>query len=134
MLSGFAIAEPDNNVPKQEASATSQQLIKEPAKDNSVSTLAKTKISVVPMSIPEKNLNQLKNIGQNTPQNKFLKFIIAMIGVIFSGFAIYGGLKIYKNLILQKNSCIINPNDERSLESPKDFKTAINIFLKKTDI
>ena len=131
MLSGFAIAEPDNNAPKSETSATSQQPIKKLAKNNSVSALT-TKIPVQ-MSIPEKNLNQLKNIGQNTPQNKFLKFIIAMIGVIFSGFAIYGGLKIYKNLILQKNSCIINPNDERSLESPKAFKTAINIFLKKTD-
>lgn len=85
------------------------------------------------MSIPEKNLNQLQNIGKDTPENKFLKFIIAMIGVAISALAIYGGLKLYKKIMESKGIYVSNPNDERSLESPKDFKTAINLFLNKTD-
>ena len=132
MLSGFAIAEPDNSI--QDIDEQIQQEQQAPAAPKFDKEFQSVNSGEPPMSIPEKNMNQLKNIGQNTPQNKFLKFVIAMFGVLISGLAVYGGLKLYKSFIMKKNSLNINPNDDRILESPKDFKTAINIFLNKTDI
>lgn len=61
-----------------------------------------------------------------------IKFLLAMAGVLISAFAIFLGLKLYKNLILKPNK---NEEDgtKETLESPKNFKEAINLFLSKTD-
>lgn len=62
-----------------------------------------------------------------------IKFLMAMLGVIVSAAAIFLGLKIYKKFVLKNDTKneIIDYNE--TLESPKDFKEAINIFLDKTD-
>lgn len=62
-----------------------------------------------------------------------LKFLLAMLGVVVSSLAIFGGLKFYKKFVLKKSSKTDNIDYNKSLESPKTFKEAINIFLDKTD-
>lgn len=62
-----------------------------------------------------------------------LKFLIAMLGVLISAFAVWLGLKIYKEFILKNSSKSDSIDYEKTLESPKDFKEAINLFLDKTD-
>lgn len=65
--------------------------------------------------------------------NPLLKFITAIAGVAISVLAIFLGLKIYKKFILKNDTKSENLNYNETLESPKDFKEAINIFLDKTD-
>lgn len=81
----------------------------------------------------QKNSYELAHMGENSPKSKILKFFIAMLGVLLSAAAIFGGLKFYKKFILKNNSKNDKINYEKTLESPKDFKEAINIFLEKTD-
>lgn len=61
------------------------------------------------------------------------KFFTAMFCVLVSAIAIFLGLKIYKNIILKNNLKSDNIDYEKNLESPKNFKEAINLFLDKTD-
>lgn len=65
-----------------------------------------------------------------------IKFYWAMLGVFVSALAIFLGLKVYQKLILKNGSFSSSANNfdyENSLDSPKDFKEAINLFLHKTD-
>lgn len=62
-----------------------------------------------------------------------IKFFISMLGVLLSALAIWLGLKLYKKFILEKNSKLDNIDYDTTLESPNDFKEAINLFLYKTD-
>lgn len=62
-----------------------------------------------------------------------LKFVIAMAGVLISAAAIFFGLKLYKKFVLKNDTKIEESVYNSSLESPKDLKEAINIFLEKTD-
>ncbi len=88
-------------------------------------------------SIPEKNSRDLEKLakqeGQTGFKYAFFKFFIAMAGVLISALAIFGGLKFYKKFILKNNSKLDNVNYNTTLESPKDFREAINLFLDKTD-
>lgn len=63
----------------------------------------------------------------------FAKFFSAMAGVLVSVLAIWLGLKIYKKFALKDNSKFDKINYNTNLESPKDFREAINVFLEKTD-
>ena len=86
-----------------------------------------------PQSIPEKNKYALTHIKKDGFRYKFFKFLMAMLGVFVSSLAILGGLKIYKILGLKNSSKIDTIDYEKNLESPKNFKEAINLFLDKTD-
>lgn len=88
--------------------------------------------------LPDRTQKMKEALKTNNP-SKFgvkkvlFKFFLAMLGVLVSAFAIFMGLKLYKKIILKNNSASDNINYNNSLESPKDFKEAINIFLDKTD-
>lgn len=84
-------------------------------------------------TIPEKNSFALTHFKQNGAHNKFFRFIMAMFGVFVSALSIFIGLKIYKKLVLKNNSKLDIIDYDKNLESPKDFKEAINLFLDKTD-
>lgn len=88
-------------------------------------------------SIPEKNSQELEKLAKPDEQMgfkyAFFKFFVAMMGVLVSALAIFAGLKIYKKFVLKNNSKLDNVDYDKSLESPKDFKEAINLFLDKTD-
>lgn len=62
-----------------------------------------------------------------------LKFVSAMAGVLLSAGAIFFGLKLYKKFVLKNDTKIEESVYNSSLESPKDLKEAINIFLDKTE-
>lgn len=74
-----------------------------------------------------------------TPENVIrghsliLKFFGSMFGVLISALVIWLGLKIYKKLAIKDNAKLDNFDYEKNLDSPKDFKEAINLFLDKTD-
>lgn len=66
-------------------------------------------------------------------KNKLIKFLTALFGVIVSSLTIFFVLKLYKKFGLKGNSDGANIDYSKTLESPKDFKDAINLFLDKTD-
>ena len=72
-------------------------------------------------------------IAQNGLQTALFKFFMAMLGVLVSALAIFIGLKFYKKFVLKNDTKTDVIDYNNSLESPKDFKEAINIFLDKTD-
>lgn len=111
------------------------------AADTTVST-AQTNVSSPsqetqkPDTIPEKNAYQLthmKDVQKTGFKYKIFKFFTAMFGVLVSIIAIFFGLKLYKKFVLKNNLNLDNINYDETLESPKDFKEAINLFLDKTD-
>lgn len=83
-------------------------------------------------TIPEKNAYALTHMKKNGIKYGILKFLMAMIGVIISSLAIFLGLKIYKKFILKNDAKLGNMDYDKTLESPRDFKEAINLFLNKT--
>lgn len=84
-------------------------------------------------SIPEKNAYALTHMEKGGFKYGLFKFFIAMLGVLISCLAIFGGLKLYKKIILKGSAKFDNIDYNKTLESPKDFKEAINLFLDKTD-
>ena len=60
------------------------------------------------------------------------RFLMAMLGVLVSSFVIFLVLKFYQKFVLKKGVSS-DEQDFNTLESPKDFKEAINLFLNKTD-
>ena len=91
-----------------------------------ISTLVFTRVEVFAKSLkPITTLLSGKTI--------LLKFGIAMCGVLFSVVLIFIGLKLYKKLIFKNNNNIEAVDYDKILETPKDFKEAINSFLHKTD-
>ncbi len=88
---------------------------------------------VTSASIPEKNAYSLTHMKKTGFKYTLFKFFIAMLGVIISIAAILFGLKLYKNFILKNNVKTDTIDYDKYLETPKDFKEAINLFLDKTD-
>ena len=84
-------------------------------------------------TIPEKNAYNITHMKKTGFKYGLLKFFSAILGVLISSLAIFFGLKLYKKFILKNNSNLDNIDYDKSLESPKDFKEAINLFLDKTD-
>lgn len=62
-----------------------------------------------------------------------IKFLSSMLGVLISVLIIWMSLKLYKKFIVKGNSKLDNIDYSKTLESPKDFKEAVNLFLDKTD-
>lgn len=87
----------------------------------------------VPTTVPEQNAYALSHMEKTGFKYTVFKFFISMIGVLVSALAIFIGLKLYKNFILKNNAKLNNIDYDKTLESPKDFKEAINLFLDKTD-
>ena len=56
-------------------------------------------------------------------------FLVALPFIL----AIFFGLKFYKNFTFKNSAKLDNIDYNKTLESPKDFRNAINIFLDKTD-
>lgn len=85
-------------------------------------------------TIPQKNAYALAHMEQqNGLQGALFKFFMAMLGVLVSAAAIFLGLKVYQKFVLKNNLKSDTINHDKTLESPKEFKEAINIFLDKTD-
>ena len=84
-------------------------------------------------NIPEKNAYAHAHMKKKGFKYSLFKFFMAMLGVLISALAIYGGLKVYKKIMLKNSSMLDNIDYKKTLESPKDFKEAINLFLDKTD-
>lgn len=85
-----------------------------------------------PATIPEKNAYAVTHMEKTGFKYAVAKFLIAMFGVLVSSLAIFAGLRIYKKFILQKDTKYANIDYDKTLETPKDFKEAINLFLNKT--
>lgn len=87
-----------------------------------------------PATIPQKNAYALTHLNkQDDFKVNLLKFLLAMVGVLVSALAIFLVLKLYKKVTLKNNLNLGDIDYDKTLESPKDFKEAINIFLDKTD-
>lgn len=84
-------------------------------------------------TIAKKNAYALNHPEKTGFKFFVLKFFTAMLGVAISALAIFLVLKLYKKLMLKSNKKLDNMNYDITLESPKDFKEAINLFLDKTD-
>jgi len=84
-------------------------------------------------TIPEKNAYELAHMQQSGFKYAIFKFLMAMGCVLLSALVIFMVLKIYKKFALKNNLNIENFDYDKTLESPKDFKEAINMFLEKTD-
>lgn len=69
----------------------------------------------------------------HTGHPTLIKFFSAMFGVLVSILVIWLSLILYKKFMLKNNSKLDNVDYDKTLESPKDFKEAINLFLDKTD-
>lgn len=83
-----------------------------------------------PQSIPEKNIYKLNHMDK---KNGLFSFFMAMLGVFVSAVIIFVSLKLYKKFAINKGSQSSNESYKTSLDSPKDFKEAINLFLNKTN-
>lgn len=86
-----------------------------------------------PQSIPQKNAYQITHMKQHSLKASLFKFVLAMLCVLLSSLVILTGLKFYKKISLKNKSKTDNIDYSKSLDSPKDLKEAINIFLEKTD-
>lgn len=89
--------------------------------------------SAMPATIPEKNAYELTHMEKNGFKYGILKFLLAMTGVLVSALAIFLGLKIYQKFVLNKTIMPAKTLSGSELETPKDFKDALNLFLDKTD-
>ena len=84
-------------------------------------------------TIPEKNAYALTHMEKTGFKYGVFKFFIAMFGVLVSAVAIFLGLNFYKKIVMNNSAKLDNIDYDKNLESPKDFRDAINIFLDKTD-
>jgi len=91
---------------------------------------------VLPQSDSKKNVTEPSSTDKKERggfQYYLFRFLMAMLGVIVSSAAIFLGLKLYQKFVLKKGLSSDEKDYENTLESPKDFKEAINSFLSKTD-
>ncbi len=89
--------------------------------------------NAMPATIPQKNAYELTHMEKDGFKYGILKFLLAMTGVIVSALAIFLGLKIYQKFVLNKGTMPAKTVSGSELETPKDFKDALNLFLDKTD-
>ena len=92
----------------------------------------KSKQDVKTPSILQKNAYALEHTQKTGIKYALFKFLMAMLGVLVSALAIFAGLKFYKKIVLKSDSKYGDIDYDKMLESPKDFKEAINLFLHKT--
>lgn len=85
-----------------------------------------------PVTIPKKNAYAMEHMEKTGFKYALFKFLIAMFGVLISCLAIFAGLKFYKKIVLKSDLKQGDIDYDKTLESPKNFKEAINLFLHKT--
>lgn len=84
----------------------------------------------IPPALKDSGFKKTETINFKTA---FLKFFLAMLGVVASALIIFLGLKLYKKFTTNTGNSPGITDFEQSLERPKDFKEAINLFLHKSD-
>lgn len=84
-------------------------------------------------TIPQKNAYQFAHMEQKGFKYAIFKFFASMLGVLLSAVVIFFGLKMYKKISLKSVEKTNKIDYDKTLESPKDFKDTINLFLDKTD-
>ncbi|MBR1908898.1 hypothetical protein IJ818_08185 [bacterium] len=109
-----------------------------------IEILTKTPVTGIAEDVPTSNIKLSKEdevikdiddipdndrFKKSTP-NVLLKFFIAIAWVIMSSLIIYFSLVSYKKLSGKPKFGI--DVEENTLETPKNFKEAINLFIKKT--
>ncbi len=109
-----------------------------------IEILTKTPVTGIAEEIPISNIKAvseeevIKDIDElqeeerfkQTKPNVLLKFFIAMAWVIISSLIIYFSLISYRKISKKQEFGI--DVEENTLEAPKSFKEAINLFIKKT--
>ncbi len=88
-------------------------------------------INDIPETIPEKNAENLKKIKDIAQTSSVFKLLLTVCALLFLALLAFIGLKIYKKISDKKY--IIETSPKETLATPKDFKSAINLFLGKTD-
>ena len=99
---------------------------------------AQTKTVTAPAIIPQskdniQNTENFEHKPKGNFKNALLKFFTAMFGVLISALSIFAGLKLYKKFALKNTQSPSGSTNNQSLQSPKDFKEAMNLFLDKTN-
>lgn len=124
LSSGVAFCEPA--VQPETSTNTVTEQVNDITADNT-----QNDINDVPETIPEKNIENLKKIKESPMASKFtgiLFFILLAAALVILYIA---GLKLYKRTIGKIQIADASPKE--TLASPEDFKSAINLFLGKTD-
>lgn len=100
-----------------------------PSANQPAEATSKTPTTVVNQTMP----TGFKKAESFDFKSALVKFALAMFGVLVSALTIFLGLKVYTKMSAKSGGGIGNSDFENSLESPKDFKEAINLFLHKSD-
>ena len=88
-------------------------------------------VNEVPETIPEKNYENLKKIKDSKAYSKTIKFLV---NIFIALLALLGAFGIYKFYTKRKNkTVIVDGTPKETLLTPNDLKSAINLFLGKTD-
>ena len=86
---------------------------------------------IIPETIPEKNYENLMKIKDSATTSKnFSVFIWILTGLTIL-LGLLGLFKFYRNW--KEKNYIIETTPKETLATPKDFNSAINLFLGKTD-
>ena len=88
-------------------------------------------VEETPDTIPEKNYENMVKIIDTATDSKTFAILIFAASLGLLALILFGGYKIYKKH--KEQGYIVSAPPKETLESPKDFKTAINLFLGKTD-
>lgn len=122
-------AQPTNQAVQSSSNQMASSQVESVAEPQPVATKSNTN----QVSIPEKNIDTIKNLKKDSAKLKIVKFFMAMFGVLISAVFIWLGLKLYKKYLQNRVLSSNNTTYGDSLETPKDFKSALNLFLEKTD-
>ena len=108
-----------------------------------IEILTKTPVTGIAGEVPVSNVqvkeeDVIKDIDELQEEDRFkkskpnvlLKFFIAIAWVVISSLIIYFSLVSYKKISKRPEFGI--DVEENTLEAPKNFKEAINLFIKKT--
>ena len=96
-----------------------------------IDSVSQNNLNEIPDTIPEKNYENLKKIKDSATTSKIFNFLTTLVSIIFAIICLVGGFKLYKKW--SNKGYIISAPPKETLATPKDFKSAINLFLGKTD-
>lgn len=85
----------------------------------------------IPETIPEKNFENLKKFRDFAFNSNLFSIVIVILLLGVLAFCFLGVLKLYRKI--SNKGYIVEAPPKETLASPKDFKSAINLFLGKND-
>ena len=135
VLSTFVLSRVESTAASATASTNAHMSKSEIKTDNipaGSKIFAQQKVEPSKQTVKKESL-PLKKEASSESKKSISRFFLAMIGVLLSSLAIFGGLKAYNHFASNKHSAFDNKKSKSSLESPKNFKESINSFLEKTD-